>query len=337
MSDTRNLEQRGLWLSIAGALFMAALGIGFAIVTSSDAVLLDGLFSLVGCVVGLMALRVASLVKRPDDDLFHFGYAAYEPMLNLTKGLLIGFVSLFALVSSVADAVQGGREVHAGWALIYAVIAATGCFAIAVAQQQLARRIRSPLIEVDAQNWWVDGYLSVAVAIAFLLAILLSGTGLSPLLPFTDSAVVIILVLVSFPIPAQIIRENWHQLIGRAPDQTHQNRVRELIASALRLEVEMDTKIRMQQVGRFTYVQLYVVCHRDPAGGIRALDRCRDDVVKALAAEFEHLAIDVVFTRDPRWVAVSVGNLEMSEPDGDESGAVPSESFINPPPGGPEV
>ncbi len=44
MSGIRNLEQRGLWLSIAGALFMAALGIGFAIVTSSDAVLLDGLF-----------------------------------------------------------------------------------------------------------------------------------------------------------------------------------------------------------------------------------------------------------------------------------------------------
>ncbi len=152
-----------------------------------------------------MALRVASLVTRPDDDLFHFGYAAYEPMLNLTKGLLMGFVSLFALVSSIADAIQGGREVSAGWALIYAVI-----------------------------------------------------------------------------------------------------------ASALHLEVEMDTKIRIQQVGRFTYTQLYVVCRSDPEGGIRSLDCYRDDVAKALAGEFGHLAMDIVFTRDPRWVAVSVGNSEMT-------------------------
>ncbi|TWU21849.1 cation diffusion facilitator family transporter [Bythopirellula polymerisocia] len=311
MSDTHNLEQRGLWLSVAGALFMAALGIGFAIVTSSDAVLLDGLFSLVGCVVGLMALRVASLVKRPDDDLFHFGYAAYEPMLNLTKGLLMGFVSLFALVSSVADAIQGGRDVNVGWALFYAVIAAAGCFAIALTQHRLAIKIRSPLIEVDAKNWLVDGVLSVAVAVAFLVAILLSGTRLSPLLPYTDSTVVIILVLVSFPIPAKIIRDNWNQLIGRAPDEAHQMRVRELIASALRLEVVADTKIRMQQVGRFTYVQLYVVCHSDPEGGILSLDRFRDNVAKALAGEFSHLAMDIIFTRDPRWVAESVGSSEM--------------------------
>ena len=38
-------EKRGLWLSIFGAVFMAGLGIGFAILASSDAVLLDGLFS----------------------------------------------------------------------------------------------------------------------------------------------------------------------------------------------------------------------------------------------------------------------------------------------------
>jgi predicted Co/Zn/Cd cation transporter (cation efflux family) len=34
---------------------MAALGIGFAILTSSNAVLLDGLFSLIGFAIGLVS------------------------------------------------------------------------------------------------------------------------------------------------------------------------------------------------------------------------------------------------------------------------------------------
>ncbi|MFV2073197.1 MAG: hypothetical protein ACC742_11175 [Thermoanaerobaculales bacterium] len=38
MTDNETLEIRGLWLSNLGALFMAGLGIGFAILTSSDAV-----------------------------------------------------------------------------------------------------------------------------------------------------------------------------------------------------------------------------------------------------------------------------------------------------------
>ena len=115
MTDSETLEKRGLWLSIIGALFMAGLGIGFAILTASSAVLLDGLFSLIGFAIGLVSLRVATLVRRPDDKLYHFGYAAYEPMLNLSKGLMMAFVTIFALVSAIVVVLHGGREIEAGW------------------------------------------------------------------------------------------------------------------------------------------------------------------------------------------------------------------------------
>lgn len=311
MSAMQELEKRGLWLSIGGALFMAALGIGFAVLTSSDAVLLDGLFSLVGCVVGVVALRVASLVMRPDDDVFHFGYAAFEPMLNLTKGLLMAFITLFALVSAAADLLHGGREVQAGWALVYAVIAASGCFAIASLQRKLAKKTQSPLLEVDTKNWLVDGALSITVAIAFLTALLLSGSQLAYLLPYVDPSVVIVLVLLSLPIPITIIRENWRQLLGKAPGSAFHDRAQRAVAASLGQFSAADTKIRMQQIGRFTYVQLYIVCGSEIDGQLEAFDQCRDSVAKALAEEFDHVALDVVFTREPRWVATSIGQPQM--------------------------
>ena len=143
-----------------GNLFCGFLAISY----TSDAVLLDGFFSLIGFAVGLVSLRVASLVRRPDDDLYHFGYAAYEPMLNLTKGLLMAFVTLFALVSAILVVIEGGREIEAEWASIYAWIAAAGCFAIAVSQRALAKKTSSPLLSVDSKNWLIDGLMSVAVA-----------------------------------------------------------------------------------------------------------------------------------------------------------------------------
>ena len=42
-----------LLVSVLGGLFMAALGLGFALLTDSDAVLLDGVFSLIGTAVAL--------------------------------------------------------------------------------------------------------------------------------------------------------------------------------------------------------------------------------------------------------------------------------------------
>ena len=307
MTDNETLEKRGLWLSIIGALFMAALGIGFAILTSSDAVLLDGLFSLIGFAIGLVSLRVATLVRRPDDELYHFGYAAYEPMLNLTKGLLMAFVTIFAFVSAVEIVLHGGREIQAGWASVYAWIAAAGCFTIAIRQRVLARRTGSPLLAVDSKNWLIDGFMSVAVGVAFVVAVILADTSYAHLLPYADPAVVIILVVLSLPISFKIIRDNWNQLLGKAPDDALQKNAREAVAKAFGDSMDFDTKLRMQQIGRFTYLQLYVLCKGGEAANINRLDACRTAVHDALCDEFENLALDVIFTHNPRWIGVSVG------------------------------
>ena len=99
-------------------------GIGFAWLTHSQAILFDGVFSLVGFGVGLMALRVATLVRQPDDEQFQFGYAAFEPTMNAFKGLLTLAVCVFAVASAVTALFAGGRPLQAGYAVVYATVAA---------------------------------------------------------------------------------------------------------------------------------------------------------------------------------------------------------------------
>jgi predicted Co/Zn/Cd cation transporter (cation efflux family) len=305
MSDPSKLERRGLLLSIAGALGMAGLGIGFALLTGSDAVLLDGLFSLIGFAVGLIALRVSTLVLRSDDEHYHFGYAAYEPMLNLIKGLLMAFVSLFALVSAVDLMLRGGRTIAAGWAVFYAVLAAASCFAIATVQRGIARRTGSDLVAVDSKNWLIDGLLSSAVAVAFLVTFLLEGSSWAPLLPYADPAVVAMLVLLSAPIPARIVRDNWRQLLGRAPGEALRRQVRDAVAAAAD-DIAIDHPyLRIAQMGRLTYLQLYVVAPDEQL--LRRLDEFREQLHSSLVGTIDKLALDVVFTRDDRWVRRSTG------------------------------
>ena len=299
-------ERRGLLLSVWGAVGMAALGFVFFLLTHSQAVLLDGAFSLIGALVGLVAVRVATLVRRPDDEHFHFGYAAYEPMLNLAKGLLMAFVSIFALVAAVQVAMAGGRDIEVGWAVGYAAGASFGCFTIAFVQRRLARKTGSPLLNVDFRNWLIDGLLSIAVGVAFVIALFLQGSRHADLLPYVDPVVVIVLVALSLPIPVKIIRDHWNQILGRAPDEALQRQAREAVSRAFGGEGR-DPRIRMQQIGRFTYLQIYVVCSDDTTIDVERMDACRRSVHEALASEFDHLALDVVFTRDPRWVAVSIG------------------------------
>ena len=57
-----------------------------------------------------MTYKVAKLIKRPDDERFHFGYAHFAPQLNLIKALLMITLCVFALASALNSVLEGGNE-----------------------------------------------------------------------------------------------------------------------------------------------------------------------------------------------------------------------------------
>ncbi len=218
------MERNALKLSAAGALLMAALGIGFAVTTGSSAILLDGVFSLVGFVAALVSLRIASMVVQPDDRHFNFGYASFEPLFNLAKGILIAVIGVYALVDAVISLLQGGREIQLGTAVIYALVVSLTCFIVAAVQYRTARKVNSPLVEIDAKNWLVDGVLTVAVLVAFGIGWFMQGTSFESFTRYVDPATIALLVLLTAPVPYGIVRDSLGELLLIAPSPELQGR-----------------------------------------------------------------------------------------------------------------
>jgi cation diffusion facilitator family transporter len=307
-------ERRGLLLSVWGAVGMAALGLVFFLLTHSQAVLLDGAFSLIGAAIGLVAVRVSTLVRRPDDEHFHFGYAAYEPMMNLSKGLLIGVVSLFALVVAVDALLSGGRQVNGSIAVVYALVAMVGCLAISFAQRRLARRTESPLLEVDSKNWLIDGLMSGAVAAAFLVVVLLEGTSWAWFMPYADPVVVIALALLSLPIPLGIIRANWGQLLGRAPAPEIQREATARVQEALAGLDGITPRLRLLETGRMYYLQIYLVLDSvTDLPGLEDMDRIRKRVYDSVMRDEPEVGLDVIFTTDLQWFRRTMPPVTLEE------------------------
>ncbi len=100
--DNNTLETRTIWTTIIANLLFSILAFGFAFQTHSDAIVLDGVFLLVAFAVSLLSLFVARLVTHPGTRAFPFGHAIFEPMLNLTKGLMLATVLAYAIFSAIA-------------------------------------------------------------------------------------------------------------------------------------------------------------------------------------------------------------------------------------------
>ena len=295
-------ERKALKLSAGMALFMAALGIVFGLLTRSYAILLDGFFSLVGFAVAVVTIRVAWLVQQPPDEHFHFGYAQFEPFLNTIKGLLMLGVSGFAVAGAVDSLLHGGRDLNAGVAVIYAIIALIGCFVVAGTQRRAARRTGSPLLEVDSKNWLIDGILSGVVALVFVAALILSRTGWAYVVPYIDPVLVIVVVLAIVRVPLGIVRDGAKEILGFAPAAEVQTEVRGRVESAIEGVPVKATHVSMMKIGRFFYILNQIIVSPEfRPGRVEELDRVRERIAKAMQGFEPQPIIDTVFSEDEKW------------------------------------
>jgi predicted Co/Zn/Cd cation transporter (cation efflux family) len=85
---------------VAASLLMAAMGISVYALSSSEALLLDGLLSGVMAASSFIAARFGSNVVRPADRAYPYGYDGQEALYVLFRSLvLIGILS-FAVITA---------------------------------------------------------------------------------------------------------------------------------------------------------------------------------------------------------------------------------------------
>lgn len=294
-----NREQKILLYAAIGQLFFAALGIVFAFLTDSAAIMLDGFFSLIGFGISLLTLRVARLVQQPDDEWFHFGYARFEPLLNLSKGIVILGVCGISLASAIQALLHGGRELNLGPAVIYSILAVVGCFTVAILLSRAAKKTGSPLIEVEVHTWRIDAIMSLGVLAAFVAAFFVDRTQWSHLVNYVDPALVVILVLAVISTPIRIVIEGLGELLGAAPRESVQREVEEKFEELLAGYPVEKTVLRMERVGRTSYLLAHVVVEPNlELTGIEELDDLRRKIAAGIQELHPSWIVDTVFVAD---------------------------------------
>lgn len=303
--DQGTQEQWALTLSIIGSAVFAVLGGVFGLYTHSGAILLDGFYSLMTMTMSFVSLKVAALIQEGPSRRYQFGYYGFEPFINTIKGIIVLSVSLFAFVSAIEDLLHGGRDLVVGLALAYATLSTMGCFTFAILMHRYARRLNLPLLEVEARDWTVDGCISSAVALTFVVTLLLQDTAWNIYLPYVDPLLVALLVLVIIPLPLRTVFEGVNQLLGVAPESELDREIRKTIAQVARSQKHPIDRFHLQMMvqGRVLYVFIQLLVPAEFAvERVQELDQLRQKFSDAIADLHPFPEIDIVFTEDPYWL-----------------------------------
>ena len=89
MSSDQNYEYRSLIASQWGSLVMAISGVIAALISRSDALMIDGLFSGLAFLSAIVAIRINKSVDRAPDRRRPFGYAANQPIFIAFRALVL--------------------------------------------------------------------------------------------------------------------------------------------------------------------------------------------------------------------------------------------------------
>jgi predicted Co/Zn/Cd cation transporter (cation efflux family) len=292
----KNPEQQGMRISLVGALFFAILGISFAVWSESQAVLLDGAFNLITAVMVLFAMRITRLLQTPESEKRPAGYVALEPLYILGKGLILLVLTLFVMASNVIILFSGGNELKLGAITIYIGIAVIGNFIIWYMIHTRQKGAPSPLLEVEKQNWLVNTLISTGIGVSFFLVFLFQDGALKSIVPYVDQVVVILVGLISLPVPINAIRAGLKELLLMGADDPVQEKAREIVRSGLDKSEVKDWKLYVLKTGRKYWFSLFINPAEESIDADMG-DKIREMLTPELLKEFSQCNMDVIFTR----------------------------------------
>ena len=299
--SSEDIERRALATGKWASLFMCAAGIAAAMLSRSDALLVDGLYSGVNFASAIIASRVASAIRQPADKRYPFGYEAYESLYVTFRSLTLAGILVFAVFGAagkILTYLSGGDvpELILGPIFIYSLLMVTICAGLTwrfhTAWVTTGRN--SALLLAERRSALIDGLLSAGAGIALVASPLLLATPLAGLVPVVDAVIVLVLTLVLMPQPIAMFRRSLSEVAGASASGEANRFARECIDKALNDQPFRLIELAVTKMGR-TY---FVVAYLDPTQPVdgAAMDGIRNRLIQAFAETGEPVRCEVVAT-----------------------------------------
>ncbi|GAA0566200.1 cation diffusion facilitator family transporter [Halomonas salifodinae] len=296
------LEQRTLKLSIVMTLSVASLGVLFGLLSGSQSILFDGVFSTIDAGMSLLSLWVSRLLMRESSPRFQHGYWHLEPLVAALNGAILTLLCFYAFLNALRGLLEGGRVLAFDLAIAYALVVAVVCFVMAWHQRRVNRRVGSEFLRIDAQGWLMAGLITAALLVAFAIALLLEETAAAPWIPYIDSLLLAGLTLAFLPVPIGIVRRAMKEVLMVAPSALDRE-VRGVMEGVMRRDGLLAYHSHVAKTGRVSVIEIHIVTRPDFAAeaGVAALDEIRREIDAGLSIPAEKRWFTLAFTADPRW------------------------------------
>ncbi len=291
-----------LKISTLGTLFFAVLGIAWGWTVKSEMILFDGMYSLGGVILSLLALMGSIYINKKDYEKYPFGKKMIEPLIVIIKSLAIFIMCIYSLTGSIKDLINGGNEVQYGYALIYALISTLGCGIAYFFLKKKGKAINSSLVNIESSQWLMDTLLSMGVLVGFLIANIIKHTEFIWFNRYLDPLMVIICSSVFIKMPIKSFGDGLKELLEFKADDSITLEIDKLVEGIEREYKFEESITRVSKTGNDLRIEIDFIYNEE--SNIKALDEMdslREKIFNSLSHINYEKWLNVSFTKDKKW------------------------------------
>jgi cation diffusion facilitator family transporter len=295
-------DRRVLLFSVAASGVFAVVSLVWGLLAHSQMIVFDGLYSFVGVGLSLLATAALRAARSGADERWPWGREILEPLAITVKAVALAGLCLYAVVGGVGEILTGGRDIEAGWALAYAVVATVAGLAVASVLARMSRG-RSDLVRAEAAEWRGDALLGLGTLAGFVLVVVLQASGHDGPARYVDPAMVVLTSLIYLRIPYRLVGEGLREVLTMAADPA----VRERALAAVRTVDEAwgleHGPLRLSKVGARLDVDVtFLVDAGSRARTVADFDAVRAALHDGLRRTGLEPSLSVGFTAERRWL-----------------------------------
>jgi len=294
-------EQGTLKFSIALTVFLGVLGVASGLVTGSQAIIFDGMYSFVDVVPTVVSLLVVKLIARGTTHRFQYGFWHLEPLVAVLRDAILAMACVYAGIDAVNALSEGGQHVEYGRAALWAGILCVIGLAMTWLLSRRARALTSPMLKIDARSWLVSAFLSLGLLIGFALASVLAGTRFESWIPYLDAVALLSMALIMLPMPLLGLWRSMSEVLQVAPNELDL-RVHSVMDSLVKERQFVEYSSYIAKAGRGKFVEIHILVAPGTRLDIETADAIRSEVSQRLNAGTPTFWLTIDFTADRRWL-----------------------------------
>jgi cation diffusion facilitator family transporter len=294
-------EQGTLKFSIALTVCLGFLGVASGLVTGSQAIIFDGMYSFVDVVPTVVSLLVVKLIARGTTHRFQYGFWHLEPLVAVLRDAVLAMACVYAGIDAVNSLSTGGHDVEYGRAASWAGVLSVIGLAMTWLLSRRASELKSPMLKIDARSWLVSAFLSLALLIGFALAGVLASTRFERWIPYLDAIALLSMALIMLPMPLIGLWRSMSDVLQVAPSELDQ-RVHDVMDGVVKERQFLEYSSYIAKAGRGRFVEIHILVAPGTAIDIASADAIRSEVSQRLNAGAPTVWLTIDFTADRRWL-----------------------------------